>query len=305
MVLEYMTVENVNETFADKIFWWQRQNDANKLNQSSVRLNHLLYSVIKYFVPQVNAVRIQTIVDVSRKLDDLPDNRGYLKDYIEKIAKGLGLKGKIPFLITAHLPCEVPDLEEIVFQSVNENRRYATLSVNLGSSSCPLEQREFHFLRDEIVSVQIAKVEDHEFSPIYQGPDKPLMLSPSALEHYLSYRGFKKADVDTGSIPDGCWKPLILPVVGNVLIPQPPTELLKGNVHRVEGFAATMGRNGHTLYKIGYMHLPEDLTRRRFRGDLAAYAAYAIAIHQARPQPNIKVYKGDEAIIILPREVNA
>ena len=283
-------------------------------------INEILYSAIRDYPSQVNAVNVEVLIDSSDSFQELPNfgYRGKLADYMEKaLMQGFPTGRNASFNV--HLPYEFKSKEEsggndaksasfrnIEFMPLNADYRIpATLRINFGNDQ--LLSEGFYFLPGEVSAIRLSRAKDSSFSPVDKGIKKGLENSTSSLAHYLYFKGFTKVVIDQDEMPR-ISNQLIDELAGsgvdfndfendfhylirNILVPDKSTQGLfvrrDNPLEIVSAYAALPTKKGFVLFNFQNVRLPEDLRRVYFLGEIAVPLAYLMALDRKMHHPNI------------------
>lgn len=326
MDVKSATIDELNSALEEKLVLLrkecagverERETVIETARRCSDELNEILYGIIGNHAPQINAVQIQINADVDRARG-LPKsggegNRYEWKDYVQLVVGDRNLGGKVPFLFTAHLPFEFTtgthgsgeraamgaSIENILFEIGAPGKALVNMRLCI-SEGYSRPTTECYFLSEEVESVKLTQITDQTFSQVYRMAGCALEPSPSAVDHYLFFKGFAGCRTP-GSIhiPESKWKSNMADLLKNIRIPNGSTGLLNESEGLLSGFAVVRVGEEFVLYEFDKVNLPNDLTAKYFDENTLAYVAYAIDLHSRNPQKSIKVYKGDEIITRL------
>ncbi len=319
--MEFSTLSftEANDVLSKRLSSLKTETDYNKLELIAEDINGILYNAIEYYPTQANAVIINTRINTTTEGVGLPDSntifsgRISLENYLKHALDLNELSKEIQFRFVKHLPftfttgthgsgerdARSASLENIAVETaVFKTDLPAYLMIDVADGG--LCHRKAYLLPDEIKSIKLGWVDDKEFSQNLRGSFDTPVLEPShsSAGHYLWYKGFGSYCMREEYVPAGKWKKGIVQIVGKVLTPKYSTKLLiqEYNTQFLNGFAALPSENGIILYEFKDVQLPKALLKNTNFGQAATQAAFAIALHQKKPQPNILTYSGKEII---------
>ncbi|MBI2138628.1 hypothetical protein HYU13_03505 [Candidatus Woesearchaeota archaeon] len=185
-------------------------------------LNTLLYSLIQYHAPNVNAVTIVgTVPSSSPDWDLFPQSGGYrdkLKSYASKIGMVARPDESLHFRFMAHLPFSRESSthgsgDRTAMASAFHNVWFVEPDPVMISRGAPASLcfflarggfRSSHFaylLAPEIETVSVGLINDDQYSPLLmESMRQGIEIAPSALRHYVRYKEFQVTPASPGGI---------------------------------------------------------------------------------------------------------
>ena len=315
MALNEVELIVLNDILERGIETIQNSKDSRKINTAISKINTTLTSAIFDHPESINAVVITADVDLNAEVPGyLRSDRYSLKEYLKLAFEKDTLPDKLEFKFVQHLPYSSRKIPH------NHTRNYSfeTISLNAGvmvsdsafivlnhtGSPNMISDYKSCLLSEEISSIELAQVDDIDFSPIYSlEKGKGIHhLARSAAKHYASYRKFWYHDV--GEINPEHKYADVLNIAKDVSIPHTWEGFenkstwggwFKRDRRKITGLAFYSGGNSEmseVLYEFDGFTTPKDLKS----AENNVLAAYAIAMNQETQQENIKIYTGKDII---------
>ena len=307
-------IEKANETLAAMLDGLQEQYDYYILKNVAKDMNELLLSAIVENSGEVNAVVVDSSVDINRSEEDLPERhsrfsgRFQLKQYLGLQSAGYVVSDLTDVEFVKHLPYAFEEAEKFCRMKPQcvgikelvkahepvERDGSAFIEVVLGNGSLIGNQKAYLY-PDEVKSIKFDNVADDAFSPIMikkKGNDA-VRAAYSPVMHYLAFRMFY-GDLRDEVERDNRDDPMR---VQNILIPSIETCLHPHEKFMtiLDGFAVHMTKEGPILYEMIDASSPSEMHIPYSKDDTANMVIGAIANNRNNPNC-IKTYEGNDII---------